>query len=105
MSFHTSNFTLQTSRRDVLRMAGALGLSFVLPALEGRAAERRGSERPKSLILLWMGGGPSQLETWDPHPGSMSGGETQAIRPRIADCQIADTNPQMAEQLDSLSVI
>ncbi|HVW02585.1 MAG TPA: DUF1501 domain-containing protein [Planctomycetaceae bacterium] len=86
-------------------MAGALGLSFVLPALEGRAAERRGTERPKSLILLWMGGGPSQLETWDPHPGSMSGGETQAIKTRIPDCQIADTYPQVAEQLDSLSVI
>src|SRR5262245_30144016 len=72
------------TRRDVLRVSVGTGLSFLLPTLESRAADRRGRERPKSLITLWMGGGPSQLETWDPHPESKhSGGETRAIETTV----------------------
>jgi len=93
------------TRREVLRLSSMLGLSFVLPALEGRAAEARGKERPKGLILLWLAGGPSQLETWDPHPGTLIGGETQAIRTRIPGLEIADLYPQMAERIHSLNVI
>src|SRR5688500_6505393 len=71
--------TSPLSRRGFLHRAAALGLTFSLPALTAKAAERRGAERPLSLITLWMQGGPSQLETWDPHPGTVIGGPTQAI--------------------------
>ena len=37
------------------------------------------SGRPKSMIVLWMQGGPSQLETFDPHPNSPIGGSTVAV--------------------------
>ena len=67
------------SRRDWLQISSALGLSFLLPPLEGRAVEQRGPERPKSLITVWLEGGPSQLETWDPHPGTKIGGLVKAI--------------------------
>lgn len=93
------------TRRDVLRCAGALGLSFSLPPLIGRAAESRGKERPKSLITLWLDGGPSQLETWDPHSGSKSGGPTQAIRTKIAGLEIAEHYPRLAEEIGHLNVI
>ena len=53
-------------------------MSFALPALDVRAAAQRGDERPRSLITLWLSGGPSQLETWDPHPGTKIGGPTKA---------------------------
>ena len=56
------------SRRDVLQTVAGLGLSLILPGMGVRAAESRGRERPKSLITLWLAGGPSQFETWDPHP-------------------------------------
>jgi Protein of unknown function (DUF1501) len=95
-----------SSRRDFLRLsATALGLSFAVPALDLRAAERRGAERPKSFLTIWLGGGPSQLETWDPHPGTKIGGEVKAIPTTIPDVQIADLYPQMAEQLHHLSLI
>jgi hypothetical protein len=93
------------SRRDVLQLAAALGLSFRLPAIDLRAAERRGGERPKSLLVLWLAGGPSQLETWDPHPGTTIGGPTQAIDTTIRGVQIAADYPRVAEQLHRLSVI
>ena len=87
------------TRRDVLRVSVGAGLSFLLPTLESRAAERRGAERPKSLITLWMAGGQSQLESWDPHPqSSQNGSEVKAIETTVSGLQIADTLPQMAEQ-------
>ena len=94
------------TRRDVLRVSVGAGLSFLLPTLESRAAERRGAERPKSLITLWMAGGQSQLESWDPHPqSSQNGSEVKAIETTVSGLQIADTLPQMAEQMHHLSVI
>jgi len=93
------------SRRDLLRTAGALGLSFLLPPLEARAANERGVCRKKSLVTIWLEGGPSQLETWDPHPGTKIGGPTKAISTSIPGVQIADTFPTLAAELSSLSVI
>lgn len=96
---------IQPSRRSLLQLAIAAGLSFVVPGLSVRAAALRGSERPKSMITLWLSGGASQLETWDPHPGTSIGGPTHAIRTSIPEVEIADSFPQMAEQLSRLSVI
>jgi hypothetical protein len=93
------------SRRSFLHRAAALGLTFSLPAMELRAAHRRGSERPMSLITLWMQGGPSQLETWDPHPGTTIGGPTQAIKTTVPGLKIASLFPKMAEVMHHTSVI
>ncbi len=105
MITHHSPLTLPLTRRDVLRAAAGLGVSFMVPAMGLRAAEQRGSERPKSLITLWMAGGPSQLETWDPHPGTKNGGPTQAIDTTLPGLRIAHHFPRMAEQMHHLSVI
>ena len=80
-------------------------MSFAIPGLDLRAAERRGEERPRSLITLWLSGGPSQLETWDPHPGTKIGGPTQAIATSTPDVKIASSFPRLAEQMHHLSVI
>lgn len=93
------------TRRDALKVAAGLGVSFVLPGMGLRAAESRGTERPRSLITLWMAGGPSQLETWDPHPESVYSGPTTAIDTNVPELRIAHLFPQMAEQIHHLSVI
>jgi len=95
----------KVSRREALGALAGLGALFLLPRLEARAAALRGSERPKSLILLWLAGGPSQLETWDPHPGTKIGGPTGAIGTTIRDLRIADLYPQTAERIHELNVI
>lgn len=92
-------------RRDFLRLCAGVGLSFALPGLELRSAERRGPERRKSLLVLWLNGGPSQLETWDPHPGTNIGGPTKAITTSLPGVEIAEFYPQLAEQMRHLSVI
>lgn len=92
-------------RRSWLFSAVGTGLSFLLPPLSARAANRRGPERPKSLLTVWLGGGPSQLETWDPHPGGPTGGPTKAIRTAIPGLEIADLFPKTADVIGHLSVI
>ncbi|OYW13553.1 MAG: hypothetical protein B7Z55_16665, partial [Planctomycetales bacterium 12-60-4] len=97
--------TSSLDRREVLRLAAGLGLSFAVPGLDLGAAQQRGPERKKSLILLWLAGGPSQLETWDPHPGTSIGGLTKAIDTSISGVQIAADFPKVAEQIHRLSII
>lgn len=97
---------MRPSRRNFLTFTAAgTGLAFAVPGLEARPANRRGGERAKSFLTIWLGGGPSQLETWDPHPGTLIGGNVKAISTTIRDCQISDLYPQTAEQLHHLSVI
>jgi hypothetical protein len=59
----------------------------------------------QSVILLWLAGGPSQLETFDPHPGTAIAGDTRAIDTSVRGIQFADGYPLLAEQMDSLAVI
>lgn len=63
---------LALSRRGFVRAGalGAMGLSLPdLLKIEARAAaEKAPTKRQNSVILLWMRGGPSQHETWDPKP-------------------------------------
>jgi hypothetical protein len=96
---------IQITRRNVLKTAAGLGLSFLMPAMNARAANERGSKRKKSLIVLWMGGGPSQLETWDPKPNTKIGGDVKAISTSISGLQIADMYPQTADKIGELNVI
>ncbi|WP_417380543.1 DUF1501 domain-containing protein [Gimesia sp.] len=103
--FESHLLSSKISRRDLCKVAVGSTLSFMLPGFDLRAAERRGKERQKSVIILWMGGGPSQLETWDPHPGTAIGGPGKAIKTVVPGLQISDMYPLLAEQLDSMSVI
>lgn len=96
---------LRITRRTALWGATGTGLAWAWPTLSPRAAESRGTERPKSFILIWLSGGPSQLETWDPHPGTLIGGPTTGIPTSIAGVQIAADFPRIAAQLQQWSVI
>src|SRR5262245_60493182 len=88
-SLMASSMTHSFDRRDVLKLASGLALSFAVPGLDARGAGRRGAEREKSLIIIWLDGGPSQLETWDPHPGTPVGGPTKSIATSIPGVEIA----------------
>ena len=93
-------------RREWLERAfTALGLSVAFPGLDGLSANLRGPRRPTSLITLSLAGGPSQLETWDPHPGNRIGGPTRAIKTRQPGLQIAADYPRTAGVIHELSVI
>jgi hypothetical protein len=58
-----------------------------------------------SLILLWMQGGPSQFETFDPKPGTENGGPTEAIETAVSGIRIAKRWEQTARQMNDIALI
>jgi uncharacterized protein (DUF1501 family) len=59
----------------------------------------------RHCIVLWLNGGPSQLETFDPKPGTVTGGATRAIETRVKGLRFAEYLPGLAERADRLAVI
>jgi hypothetical protein len=95
-------------RRTLLKAAGLSGLAWLTPLSYwlARAEEvARPPRRAKSVILLWLAGGPSQLETFDPHPGATISEGTRAIATRAPGIQLATGLERIAEAMDSLSII
>ena len=88
-------------RRDFLKLAPALGAAGMIgwhDYVSLSAAELR--KRGMSCILLWMQGGPSQMETFSPKPGHKNGGETKAIATNVSGVQFADNLPHLAKVAD-----
>jgi uncharacterized protein (DUF1501 family) len=95
----------QLHRRHVLA-GGAASLAWLTPlgVVLARAAERE--KRPaKSVIVLWMGGGPSQLETFDPKPGTDIAAGTKAINTAAKGVQLAAGFDQLADQMTHVSLV
>lgn len=94
------------ARRDVLKLATAGVSTWSCSGwgpLVAQAAQNL--DRPHSCILLWMNGGPSQLDTFDPKPGHENGGEFKAIQTSVPGVQIAEHLPQLAQQMDHLAIV
>lgn len=90
-----------------LGLAGSAWLTRLAHGLaRAEAARARGSsEPPRSIICLWLTGGPSQLETFDPHPDKMIAYGTKAIPTALPGVQIGAGLERVAEQMASLSLI
>src|SRR5580692_8084790 len=84
------------SRRTFLRCAGAASLGLI-DTLTANAQELR--RRDMACILLFMRGGPSQFETFDPKPGHANGGPTQAIQTAVTDIRIAEPWTNVAREM------
>ncbi len=90
-------------RRRFLSVAGLTWLTSASTILARQAESSR--EPAKSIILLWLGGGPSQLETFDPHPDTKIAGGTKAIGTSLKGVQLADGFEQFADQMDKVTLI
>jgi hypothetical protein len=94
-------------RRDFLRVAAATGAMAGMMSwtdaicLSAEDLRKRGM----ACILLWMGGGPSQFETFSPKPGHANGGETKAISTAVSGIQIADSLPKCAAAMNDIAII
>ncbi len=94
------------SRRSFLRL-GTLGVgALTLPdLLRLRAQDRATSDT--AVILLWMDGGPSQFETYDPKPDAPAEyrGPYQTIRTNVPGLDLCETLPLHAQSADKFAVI
>lgn len=59
----------------------------------------------KKCILLWLCGAPSQFETWDPKPGTETGGPFGATSTNLPGIQVSALMPKCATIMDKLAVI
>ncbi|OAI46241.1 hypothetical protein AYO44_11730 [Planctomycetaceae bacterium SCGC AG-212-F19] len=101
--------TCQGTTRRAFLQAGAcsvLGLSLAdVLRLQAASGSMAGSAR--SVIFLWLWGGPSQLDTWDPKPGAPLEyrGPYSAIATRQTGVRICELFPKMAQIFDRCAVI
>lgn len=59
----------------------------------------------KRVILLWLAGGASQYETWDPKPGTKYGGPFRAIPTNATGVHISELLPQLAQRMQHTAII
>ncbi|MCB1232257.1 MAG: DUF1501 domain-containing protein [Verrucomicrobiae bacterium] len=105
----------ELSRRDFAgtlakTFLGVSAASFGLPAIESRAAGAGASTlkqiaTAKRVIYLYMTGGMSHLDTFDPKPGSDVMGPTGAIKTNADGVQVSEYLPRLAKQMDKIALI
>jgi hypothetical protein len=98
------------SRRDFLR-AGVFGLTgLTLADLLRLRAARAAAGRPArdaAVILVWKGGGPSHLDTWDLKPGAPAEyrGDFKPVATRVPGIRVSEHLPLSAAQMDKFALV
>jgi len=96
------------SRRTLLKVAGLTSIAWLTPLAELLALEAEKAPKgkpPRSVILLWLSGGPSQLETFDPHSGSKIAYGTQSIHSAVPGLDLAKGLQQTAALMGDVTLI
>jgi hypothetical protein len=97
-------------RRDFLRIGAIGGLGLSLPSLLRAAASSGGATnfgKAKRCILLFLTGGPPQLDTWDLKPDAPADyrGELKPIDTNVAGVQISELLPRSARHADKYCIL
>lgn len=99
------------NRRGFLGAAAAAGAAAfasdmtALDALKNPALATEVKKRNKRVILLWLAGGASQLETWDPKPGRPTGGPYRPICTDVAGLYVSELLPKLSQRMKHTAVI
>ena len=105
-NFHRRDFL----KAGVLGVAGGLSMTDLF-ALQARAAESAGDATKQtpteSVILIWQGGGPSHIDTWDPKPDAPAEirGTFDTVDTNVSGIQISEHLPLTAKQMDKIAII
>src|SRR6266568_2195502 len=103
------------SRRELMRIGGAGLLGLNLPeflswkASAAAKVESKGKAfgAAKSVIMLFLQGGPSHIDIWDPKPNAPSNvrGDFKPIKTKVAGIEVSETMPMLADQMDKVTLI
>ncbi|HHM12943.1 MAG TPA: DUF1501 domain-containing protein, partial [Planctomycetaceae bacterium] len=97
-----------SSRRRFLGQCVAGSSAMMLPSLLSNvfAADRPvGVGKAKACILVWLNGGPSHIDTFDPKPGMETNGPWSAIETKIPGVRFSDRLPELAKCADKLAIV
>ncbi len=105
MTLQSAGYGMYLTRRNWLRCSLAAGLSMSgwLPRLAAQAAND--PARRRSCILLWMAGGPTQTDTFDPKPGHANGGPFATIQTAVPGIRVAEHLPLVARHMRDLAIV
>jgi hypothetical protein len=97
----------ELSRRDLLKLsaAGILGYSMSGWFENLARAAANDPQRRRACILLWMAGGPSQMDTFDLKPGSPNGGLFRETSTSVPGVRISEHLPRLARQMHDVAII
>lgn len=102
------------SRRDAMRLATAgvaagslCGWLPVLARADAQKSKDTAAKKPaaKACIVLWMDGGPSHLDTFDPKPEAKGAGEFKPIETSAPGIRITEILPKLAKQMHRVTLL
>ena len=96
---------MSLDRRALLRV-GAVSTTVSVSGWLGRLARAADGTRPKrSVVLLWMNGGPATIDLWDLKPGHENGGPFKEISTNAPGLKITEHLPKLATFGDRIAVL
>ena len=98
------------TRRDALRVGGLSALSLSLPGLlrlRSAQAAKAIAPKAKNCILIWLDGGPSHLDMFDPKPNAPAEvrGPFETAQTRLPGVVFSEMLPQCAQRADKIAVV
>lgn len=107
-----ANYACQSVEHKIARrqflgtmVAGAGAISGGLGAFSNPAVAQQLQAEQKRIVVFNMHGGLSQLESWDPKPGTNTGGPFRAIPTSVPGIHISELLPQTAQQMHHLCLV
>lgn len=96
----------QLSRRQLLGTSAGLALgSMGLGGLVQSAVAKDLKKKQKQVLFIWIDGGMSQLESWDPKPGTQFGGPFRAIPTSVPGIHVSELLPRSAKIMEHLAIV
>jgi hypothetical protein len=95
------------TRRQILRASITTGLGLLASRLalaDETAAPKKPGAKAKNVILLWMNGGPSHIDTWDPKTGKTAG-PGKSIKTSVPNILISEHMPELARIANKLAIV
>ncbi len=97
----------QLGRRQFVARAAktALGVSILPIGAAPRLASAAGGGKAEHCIFFYMAGGMTHMETFDPKPGTETGGKTKGISTGVAGIELAEFMPGLAKRFKDIAVV
>lgn len=93
------------SRRRFLGGVGATAATGMLGGLVRPAIAEDLRQRDKQVIFIWLDGGMSQFESWDPKPHTEFGGPFRSIATSVPEIRVSELMRHTAQQMHHLTVV
>jgi uncharacterized protein (DUF1501 family) len=93
------------SRRSFLAGLGAGAVTLGFGDLVQPAVAKTLAGNDRRVVVIWLAGGVSQLETWDPKPGTNTGGPFQTIATSVPGVHICELLPHTAKLMHRMALV